>query len=88
MESAEATQMLCEAIALDAISATASGTVEMTAAESFALVFNLYTLISADFLYVGEIQTLMIQIQSVKLTVALTEEEVSQVDMKAETENR
>ena len=80
MESAAAAQMLCEAIALDAIAATAGGTVEMTPAESFALVFNLYTLISADFLYVGEIQTLMIQIQSVKLTVALTEAEIAEVN--------
>merc|ERR1712012_728177 len=81
MESAETAQMLCEAIALDAISATASGTIEMTAMQLFAIVTQVYTLISADFLYVGEIEALMIQIQSAKLTVALTEAEISQVSV-------
>merc|ERR1712012_151408 len=81
MESAETAQMLCEAIALDAISATASGTIEMTAMQLFAIVTQVYTLISADFLYVGEIEALMIQIQSAKLTVALTEAEISQVNV-------
>merc|ERR1712012_805035 len=83
MESAETAQMLCEAIALDAISATASGTIEMTAMQLFAIVTQVYTLISADFLYVGEIEALMVQIQSAKLTVALTEAEISQVNVIA-----
>merc|ERR1719225_1073504 len=50
----------------------------MTAAESFALVFNLYTLLSTNYLSI-EISAILIEIQSVKLTAPLTEEEAAMV---------
>ena len=46
----------------------------------FTLVDTVFTLISADFLCVGEIQSFMLQIQSAKLTFALTEAELTQVN--------
>merc|ERR1719150_3633745 len=80
MQSIQALLVLYEAIAVDPIAATASGTTVMTAMDLFALVDSVFTLISADFLYIGEIQSLMLQIQSAKLTVALTEAELTQVN--------
>merc|ERR1719422_2425690 len=80
MQSIQALLVLYEAIAVDPIVATASGTTVMTAMDLFALVDTVFTLISADFLYVGEIQALMLQIQSAKLSVALTEAEFTQVN--------
>ena len=61
-------QMLFEEIAIDAISATASGTVVMTSMELFAIVTQVYSYISMDFLYVGQIQSLISLIQSAQCT--------------------
>merc|ERR1719367_1026846 len=77
-ESATTAMMLCEAILEDPVAATAEGTVEMTAAESFDLVLNLYTLLSANYLST-EISAILIEIQAVKLTVPLTDDEAAMV---------
>ena len=73
-------RMLCGAIAEDAIAATASGTEEMTAMELNILVTKLFILISEDFLYKGETTILMKKITSAKITTALTEVEIVQVN--------
>ena len=78
-DSALTVQMLCEEIAIDAISATASGTVVMTSMELFAIVTQVYSYISMDFLYVGQIQSLISLIQSAQLTVELTADELAKV---------
>ena len=72
--------MLCGAIARDAVQATSSGSVEMTAMELNTLVMKLFTLINKDFLFVTGISALMVQIESAKLTTALTEQEVEMVN--------
>ena len=72
--------MLCGAIARDAVQATSSGSVEMTAMELNTLVMKLFTLINKDFLFVTGISALMVQIESAKLTTALTEQEGEMVN--------
>ena len=72
--------MLCGAIARDAVQATSSGTVQMTAMELNTLVMKLFTFINEDFLFVTGISALMVQIESAKLTTALTEQEGEMVE--------
>jgi len=79
--SAQTLLMLCEAIAVDAIAATASGFVVMSPMELFGLVTQVYDFLSLDLLYVGQIQSLMMRIQSAQLNVALSEEELTMVNM-------
>ena len=71
-------QYCLASIAENAITATASGTVEMTSMQLFTIVMKLYTLILEDFLFT-EVSSLMQEIKSDKLTTALTIEEVKQV---------
>ena len=59
-------QMLCEAIAEDAVKATESGTVEMTADENHKLVMELFISISENFLDTNSVD-LITKIQSAKL---------------------
>jgi len=80
-------RMLCEAISEDAMEATSSGTMEMSLEELNELVMEFFDLISQDFLSSessgGEstyANDLAIKIQSAKLTVALTENELTMVE--------
>merc|ERR1719239_1277301 len=83
----ERVRMSCEAISEDAMEATASGTMEMSLEELNELVMEFFDLISQNFLssessggestYANEIA---IKIQSAKLTVALTENELTMVE--------
>merc|ERR1719285_806228 len=83
----ERVRMLCEAISEDAMEATSSGTMEMSLEELNVLVMEFFDLISQDFLssessgsestYAND---LAIKIQSAKLTVALTENELTMVE--------
>merc|ERR1712032_1051679 len=83
----ERVRMSCEAISEDAMEATSSGTMEMSLEELNELVMEFFDLISQNFLssessggestYANEIA---IKIQSAKLTVALTENELTMVE--------
>merc|ERR1712181_203271 len=83
----ERVRMSCEAISEDAMEATSSGTMEMSLEELNEFVMELFELISQDFLSSessgGEstfANDLVIKIQSAKLTVALTENELTMVE--------